>query len=47
MTHRETNCRVCNGRIDLATEHWHSIMKNFLAVITDLQLLYGNTEHSA
>lgn len=45
MTHQETICHVCNGRIDLATEHWHSIIKNFLATITDLQRLYGDAEH--
>ena len=47
MTHGETNCRVCGGRIDLATEDWHSVMKNFLAVITDLQHLYDGARHPA
>ena len=47
MTHREAICHVCNGRIDLATEHWHSIIKQFLAIITELQLLYGDDGHPA
>ena len=45
MTHPKSICHVCNGRIDLATEHWHSIINNFLATITDLQLLYGDAGH--
>ena len=47
VTHREAMCHVCYGRIDLATEHWHSIIKKFLAIITELQLLYDDAGHAA
>jgi hypothetical protein len=40
VTHRETTCRGCKGHIDLATDHWDAIIKKFLAVITDIQVLY-------